>query len=473
MIIETGDFSIVAVTAIPLLILIMAGFYKRYKWSLLTKILFIIFVSMAMSGILGMYMGMNKFSTAANIVAIVGMCVSTTILGIILGPIMITNPIKEIQKVMEEIAKSGDMSKRTVATTRDEVGAIAASLNTMLDQIMDPVRELSKVAKTISSGDLSVDLEVEVESRGDVTELVNSFRSMVDGLRKIEILEKESREKEEATRAMTIELVKALVESASIFASNAEELSASSEEVTASTEEMASVIQQITHGAQIVATKIEELQKQNKETNRITAEGAQSSRSVVNKMVEIVDRISRDAEAVKGLEDASHEIVKIVDVIRAISEQTNMLALNAAVEAARAGDAGRGFAVVAEEVGKLAGKSAASTEKIEEVINNMKDRIDTTIKGMSVNRTMIEESGQSIQDAVQSFEEIPILIEQMDTAIESMSSAAQDNAAGAQESAASVEELSASMSNVAQSAQELLRASNELNEIAKGLEAGT
>jgi len=470
---ESGDFLRLVVVIIPFVCLVVSGFFMKHKWSLLTRILSLVFMVLGMTGGVFMWLGLSDSSYTMTLIRAIGLCGGISVLGVLVGTSILTKPIQELEKIMEEIAMTGDLSKRVAISTEGEVGSMAKSLNMMLDNTMEPVQALSKVSKTIASGDLSIDIEIETELKGDITDLVNSFGSMVDELRKVKGLKEKLKAKDEEMEERDTKLIKNLVATADLFVANAEELSASSEEITASSEEMASVIQQITHGTQFVAAKVDELQKQNKETNRITAGGAQSARSVGNKMAGVIGKIAQNTEAIKGLEDASREIVKIVDVIRGISEQTNMLALNAAVEAARAGDAGRGFAVVAEEVRKLAGKSSESTVKIEEVINNMKDKIDSSISGMEENAKMIEESGQAVQNAVRSFEEIPILIEQMDTAIDSMSGAAQDNAAGAEQSAASVEELSASMSNVSQSAQELLQASNELIAIAKGLENGT
>lgn len=97
------------------------------------------------------------------------------------------------------------------------------------------------------------------------------------------------------------------------------------------------------------------------------------------KVHEASEKINTVALAVKGLGDQldsvveqSHEISKIVGIIREIAEQTNLLALNAAIEAARAGEHGRGFAVVSDEVRKLAERTNRATVEIGQMIDRIK-----------------------------------------------------------------------------------------------------
>jgi len=112
--------------------------------------------------------------------------------------------------------------------------------------------------------------------------------------------------------------------------------------------------------------------------------------SIVKKLIDnnaVVNSSSAKVnQTISGLLAQSDEIKMVTDIIRDISDKTNLLSLNASIEAARAGEAGRGFAVVADEISKLADQSMESIGSIGNILNEMKRRVDdslTAVTGLS------------------------------------------------------------------------------------------
>ncbi len=188
-------------------------------------------------------------------------------------------------------------------------------------------------------------------------------------------------------------------------------------QVAAAMNEMAASVQEVARTAATTADAARDADSE-----------AQSGKQVVTEAVSAIDSLAKEvekaAETLNSLESDIGNIGAIVDVIRGITEQTNLLALNAAIEAARAGEHGRGFAVVADEVRTLAARTQSSTHEIEEMVGRLQSGATAAVSVMNEGRESAKTSVEKAACAGQALDTITAMISKMDEMSAAISSAA-------------------------------------------------
>jgi methyl-accepting chemotaxis protein len=233
------------------------------------------------------------------------------------------------------------------------LGALAAWL--IAGQIVGPLRQALLTANRIAEGDLSQDITT--SRRDELGQLQRSIGQMTLNLRA---------------------LIGGINDSARQIASAAEQLSAVTEQTRAGingqkleTEQVATAMNEMLATSQEVARHAEQASIAAAEADQQAGVGDQVVAEAITHIEHLAEQMNRSSLAMQGLQKESQKIGSVLEVIKSVSEQTNLLALNAAIEAARAGEAGRGFAVVADEVRTLAQRTQQSAEEIEALIEGL------------------------------------------------------------------------------------------------------
>lgn len=347
--------------------------------------------------------------------------------------------------------------------------------------ISKAIKVISEKLHKVAEGDLTVVMNI--KNRDEFTVLAGSVGDMIDNTRGLIENVKDTSGKVKGS-AENMVVATAAMERSGLSISTA--VSEIEQGINQQAEDAQSCLEQMDE----LSKKIEVVSDDVAEIVNIATDTGMMIRSSLGTMDELSERSAstttitqKVVDSIHALEEKSASIVKFIDVINEISEETSLLSLNASIEAARAGDAGRGFAVVAEEIRKLADGSKNAANEIQKVVTDILEQtkgtvttakeaegivsVQTEIVGktivafnnMNASVESLVENLQRVGDSVSSMEE-----ERRDTlrAIESISAASEETAASASVVNDSVQNQLSVVDDLKTASGELELRSNEL-----------
>ena len=281
-----------------------------------------------------------------------------------------------------------------------------------------PLAHLAEATREIGEGRLHV--RIPVRRADEIGRTAEEFNAFVSSLSEVMVAFKSSislnRDTEQELRRHADKagaLARGISNDGDEISSRVSDLEGQIERSTSSVDEINSGIEELNReisqhreGVDRSVAEVREISSSLADVDRITEERIQSSSSLLGFADQGAGKLGETTAAIQEVAGRVEDISELLDLIKAIADQTNMLSMNAAIEAAHAGESGKGFAVVADEIRKLANDAAENSRNIGEVIGYIINRIEEANSLGRETETLFRALVNGIQELIDSLKTI-------------------------------------------------------------------
>lgn len=302
-----------------------------------------------------------------------------------------------------------------VETARQQAETISLDQRQQKEILQQKLLELLSQIEGTARGDLTVRAKA---TAGDIGTVAEFFNAIIESLRQLVM----------QVKKVATQVNISVDENAGAIRQLADEALQQAQDI----DRILDSVRRMTHSIQAVAASADRAAEVASTAFSTAETGGRAMDRTVESILSLRDTVTATAMQAKQLGESTQQISKVVSLINHIALQTNVLAINASIEAGRAGAAGRGFTVVAEEIGQLASKSAAATQEIEQIVENIQMETGHVVRTMELGKqqaiagaNFVEDSKQSLGRILQESRQIYQLVQSISRATISQAETAQ------------------------------------------------